>query len=405
MAIGDLIVHSPSADAFPEPDEGMAIALSGGGYRAMLFHLGSLWRLGQFGFFSNNPQQRLDRASGNQVPAGRLERISSVSGGSITSAVLALAFPKIEFLTGAAFDQAYIDLVVTPIRSLASTTLAGTSAEGIFHVLKDIALPGSVSDHIADAYDEHLFKGSTLQDLPNRVRFVFNASNLQTGSLWRFSKPYMSDWRVGTVASPMLSLARAVAASSAFPPVLAPAILDLDATPLTPWPGNPPASLGPPFTTHPVLADGGVYDNLGLETCYKRYKTLLVSDAGKPFMPQAKVSINWVSVGNRCLDVMDNQVASLRKRLLIQAFNQGERYGAFWDIQQDIAMYVALGGLPCPAASTAALAQVPTDLASKPDVLQEKLINWGYAITDAAVRKWFNGQLPAATSFPYARGV
>ena len=31
------------------------------------------------------------------------------------------------------------------------------------------------------------------------------------------------------------------------------------------------------------LADGGVYDNLGLETVWGRYDTVLVSDAGKPF--------------------------------------------------------------------------------------------------------------------------
>jgi NTE family protein len=35
-----------------------------------------------------------------------------------------------------------------------------------------------------------------------------------------------------------------------------------------------------PYTTQLVLSDGGVYDNLGLETVWKRYKTVLVSDAG-----------------------------------------------------------------------------------------------------------------------------
>ena len=29
-----------------------------------------------------------------------------------------------------------------------------------------------------------------------------------------------------------------------------------------------------------VLSDGGVYDNLGLETAWKRCRTLIVSDAG-----------------------------------------------------------------------------------------------------------------------------
>ena len=58
-------------------EEGIGIALSGGGYRAMLFHLGSLLRLVEAGI--------VHRAS----------RISSVSGGSITSAKLALELCRV----------------------------------------------------------------------------------------------------------------------------------------------------------------------------------------------------------------------------------------------------------------------------------------------------------------------
>jgi len=51
---------------------------------------------------------------------------------------------------------------------------------------------------------------------------------LRTGSRGRFSKPYRRDYQVGEVKSPTVSLATAVAASSAFPPVLSPAKLELD---------------------------------------------------------------------------------------------------------------------------------------------------------------------------------
>ena len=36
----------------------------------------------------------------------------------------------------------------------------------------------------------------------------------------------------------------------------------------------------PPYTDDVFLADGGVYDNLGLETAWKRYQTILISDGG-----------------------------------------------------------------------------------------------------------------------------
>ena len=49
--------------------------------------------------------------------------------------------------------------------------------------------PGSISDRVAAAYDDHLFAGATLQDLPDEPRFVINATNVQSGALWRFTKP------------------------------------------------------------------------------------------------------------------------------------------------------------------------------------------------------------------------
>ena len=36
---------------------------------------------------------------------------------------------------------------------------------------------------------------------------------------------------------------------------------------------------------------------------------------------------------------------------------------------------------------------------------QERLINWGYAVCDAAVRRYFDPSQPAPDAFPYPRGV
>jgi hypothetical protein len=41
-----------------------------------------------------------------------------------------------------------------------------------------------------------------------------------------------------------------------------------------------------PFLTDVVLTDGEVYDNLGLETAWKRYKTILVSNGGGKMQPE-----------------------------------------------------------------------------------------------------------------------
>jgi NTE family protein len=108
----------------------------------------------------------------------------------------------------------FVPQIVAPLRSLASETI---DAEAI---VLGIALPGRIGERIASAYDERLFHGATLQDLPDEPRFVINATNVQSGVLWRFMKPAMRDYRVGAIENPTVRLADAVAASSAFPPVL-----------------------------------------------------------------------------------------------------------------------------------------------------------------------------------------
>jgi hypothetical protein len=66
-------------------------------------------------------------------------------------------------------------------------------------ILGGVLLPGSVSDKVAGAYRKHLFGNATLQDLPAEPRFVLNATNVQSGALWRFSRPFMAPYRVGVV--------------------------------------------------------------------------------------------------------------------------------------------------------------------------------------------------------------
>lgn len=291
--------NPPSFDAEPNRLEpGIALCLSGGGYRAMLYHLGTLWRLNEVGLLY------------------RLARVSSVSGGSITAAVLAANWENLGWANGMAAQ--FEATVVERVRNLASRTIDVTS------IAAGALLPGDVSDKIADAYRKYLrLHAVTLQHLPDAPRFVFNATNVQTKSLWRFSKPYMGDWRVGLVMHPTLELAKVVAASSAFPPVLSPMVLELDPGQMTQVDGCTLHQT--PYTTDVVLADGGVYDNLGLETTWKRCRTLLVSDAGIDMAPEPDPKRDWLGMTSRVLFLFDAQVRSLRKRQLFDAFRQGTR--------------------------------------------------------------------------------
>jgi NTE family protein len=378
----DVVATGSPHDGLDSPQDGIALCLSGGGYRAMLFHAGALWRLNELGYLP------------------KLARISSVSGGSIAAGVLGLNWSRLAFNPNGVAGV-FETKVVSPLRALASATIdAGAIVGGLL-------LPGSVSDKVVDAYRRHLFGNATLQDLPTAPpHFVINATSVQTGALFRFSKPYLADYRLGTIPNPTTELAVAVAASSAFPPVLSPLTLDFDATQWAPPSGLPSEDLrAAPYLTRVVLTDGGVYDNLGLETAWKKYKTILMSDGGGALQPEPAPHTDWARHALRILDVIDNQVRSLRTRQVIGSFDAGERTGTYWGIRSDIADYGAASPISCPLEDTRTLAMTPTRLAQLDGTLQERMINWGYAICDAAMRTHV---VPSAApgAFPYpASGV
>ncbi len=366
-------VHSEPVDAREpppqEPRDGLALCLSGGGYRAMLFHAGALWRLHELGYLE------------------RLDRISSVSGGSIAAALLGLHWPP----------RSLEDDVVRPLRTLASKTI------DLPAIVIGTLLPGStVNGRVARALRRHLLGDATLQDLPDHPRVVVNATSLQSGALFRFSKPFLWDYRVGQVLSPQLSLAEAVAASAALPPYLSPAVLRFPAGTFAPETGQDLQR--EPFTRRVVLTDGGVYDNLGLETAWKRARTILVSDGGGRMKPEGRPAAEWLGQGYRVAHVIDNQVRSLRKRQVVNGFRSGLRDGAYWGIRSEVADFGLSDPLPCPPEDAAELAAVRTRMAALPEPLQERLVNWGYAICDTAVRRHLAPEA-APGAFPYPRGI
>lgn len=366
---------SPQADRKPRgPSDGIGISVSGGGYRAMLFHLGAFLRLFE--------TELLQRSS----------RISSVSGGSITSAKIALEWHKLSS------RDDFFQHVVKPIRRVASTTIdwPATAAGVLF--------PARVSDFVAMAYRALLFGNATLQNLPRRPEFLINATNMETGTLWRFTRRFMGDYQVGEIAKPTLPLASAVAASAAFPPFLSPYLLRVG-----------PEDFSDIWTEDPVflsdisLTDGGVYDNLGLETVWKSYRNVLVSNASAKPQETSSPASNWPGHSWRVIGIIHNQVASLRKRQLIASYKaregeRGWRRGAYWGIDSEVGNYHLSEPLPVPPDRAKELAEIPTRLKRLSPELQERLINWGYAICDTAIRKHVLKGLPKP-SFPYPIGV
>jgi NTE family protein len=354
-----------------KPAPGIALCLSGGGYRAMVFHLGAFIRLNEARILQ------------------KLKRVSSVSGGSIAAGVLGLKWKRLQFVNGVAanLDTEVIGLV----RQMADKTIDLESVVG------GIFLPGTISDRIEHAYAETLFGKATLQDLPSDdegPRFVINSTNVQTGALFRFSKPFMADYLVGIVKNPTVTIAKAVTASSAFPPILSPCVLKVNPADFTPDPKCPLQTK--PYTSEIVLTDGGVYDNMGIETAWKNYQTCLVSDAGGKMQPEPEPKHDWARHAYRVLDLIDNQVRSLRKRQIVEAYiNPNDDHdGTYWGIRSHVKDFPAPDKIDCNEDRVLELAATPTRLKRLEPELQERLINWGYAICDAAIRSHVDSTQP-----------
>ncbi len=363
-------------------EKGIGLALSGGGFRAVLFHVGVLWRLNELGIL------------------GRVDRVSSISGGSIALGVLATRWAQLGFDAEGRTGQFDVQ-VVAPLRDFCGRNIDVSS------VLSGALNPfRSAGEVVAEEYRRHLGLGVSLQTLPDTPRFVFNATNYATGVSFRFSKPFAGDYRIGLIPNPGFDVATAVICSSAFPPVLGPIELEVKPEDFTRVEG---ADLYDQvdFRRRLPLGDGGVYDNLGLETVWGRYENILVSDAGKPFDIDAGIGTMAPRQLLRTMDIGLNQALALRKRMLMAAYERGDARGAFWAINTQPDDYPALEvpGLPVTLARIQDLAAIRTRLDRFKEQEQCELINWGYAISDIAIRSRaphlaFRPQLPA---WPYPR--
>lgn len=261
-------MNDQSSDPHREPQIGLA--LSGGGSRAIAFHLGCLRALHRLGILSH------------------VQVLSTVSGGSVIGALYALnggSFAEFEqrtrqILAVGLVRPALRVAFLTPegIKALACASMTGSIALGAQLAvwglsLATLAVPAkwrgalrsewhppirrfaSRTTILARALDISLFGGARLSDLKGRKPFlILNAAELRTGSAFYFTANESGSWRLGRLARHDIELARAVVASAAYP-VLLPALDER-------FPFD--RRDGSRRIERVTLTDGGVYDNLGL---------------------------------------------------------------------------------------------------------------------------------------------
>ena len=347
--------------SIPDDETRVGLALSGGGFRAALYHCGALIRLNELGYLP------------------KLDRITSVSGGSIVAGRLAVAWDNLGFDANG-HAQNLTAQVINPLREFCRRKLDASSIAAQF-----LPFGKDAVGKLIDAYDE-LFGNARLSALPNRPHFIIMATNLQTGRAVRFSNVRVADYLLGEITDvARFKLSQAVAASSAFPPVLSPVILPI---PSGLWNTLPGADLfGHPDYAHKLhLTDGGVYDNLGTERI-DHFRTILCSDAGAPFNAGETFKAFSPKQVLRALDIATDQSRGLRKSQLVEQIGITNQKLGYWGINQPDSSAPPPGSIPHSPAVTSALAKIRTRLNPFSDAEQGQLINWGYASCDERMRK------------------
>ena len=349
----------------PKPKKersGIGLALSGGGYRAALFHLGALRRLNELGILA------------------QLQTLSSVSGGSIVSAHLAssLSWP----LNGSVSD--WEERVARPFRDFTSVNIRNAP------VLKRALLPwnwlnSSVQvESLAAEYTKRLTR-LRLAQLPESPEFIYCATDLAFGVNWTFERSQMGDYQAGYVrpSSPDWLLAKAVAASSCFPPIFDPLAVPFNANDFKD--GDAKGDLADKLRGQIGLSDGGVYDNLGLEPIWKDHAIVICSDGGAVFKFDIETSLFWRV--QRYIAIQGNQGLALRKRWLISNFLAGAMDGTYWGVGGVTTNY----GSGAPAGYSPEVATMIADIRTDLDTFSEgekaALENHGYLLAEAAVQQ------------------
>jgi NTE family protein len=376
------ITPEPNATAqsketfLPKPKRerhGLALCLSGGGFRSTLFHLGALRRLNELGVLS------------------QVDTFSTVSGGSILSALLAAECKKSWPKRGEVMAD-WDGRITNPIRCFARQDIR------TIPIVKRL-LPWNWrrSETQVRALEKRYYKEITqlrLDALPDAPNFMFCSADLSFGVLWVSEKRRIGNYIAGYLEPPPSSwtVARAVAASSCFPPVFDPLRPRLPKEKLknniTPKPRN-----YDDLVENIGLTDGGIYDNMGLEAVWKSHETLLVSDGGATFDPEwdrGFKGIFWRLP--RYAAVAGKQSSAIRRRWLMSNFILGEIMGTYWGIGSSTDKYVDLPSPPVQGYDATLVddyvSEVRTDFDAFTTGEIAVLENHGYSMAEAAIRRY-----------------
>lgn len=292
----------------------VALALSGGGVRAAVFHCGVLQRLAMDGLLESTTF------------------VSTVSGGSLVVGLILCQnghrWPG---------SEEFLDAVVPSVRARLTTATLQWS-----YGWRSAALPWRLARgraHVLAAQLEAQWGiCGSMRDAPETPRWMVNATCYETGRNWRFSQRRMGDYVTNYVLNPATPIADVMAASAAVPGAIGPLAIRSDDYDWHRYEKGQPVAASTPAKRY-ALWDGGVYDNLGLEALFKPgsgfrdgFDFLVVSDASAPLSLDVgrveRIFMPWRQA-LRLVDVATEQARGLRARSVVAEFQRSPDAGVY----------------------------------------------------------------------------
>ncbi len=359
----------------PPAEPAVALAFSGGGFRATLSALGVIRFVADAGLLD------------------RVRYVSSVSGGSVAHGLFACGYGETR---DAGFTPDAVDrLIVGPaVQTVSTKSLTSELIKSLWRIIG----PRTRTNLLADELNAWFFHDRLLEKLPADCRFIFNAANVTTGVRFGFERDVLGDWVLGrapTVGTG-LRVADAVAASAAVPGAFAPQVIKEVTFPCA----NGRAA---------KLVDGGAYDNMGLEPLDDLPTVFLIAlNAGGVFRTGLYGGIPIIKDLQRANSLLYRQSTALRMRSMVERFQATEeathegrppptwgRLGVLFGLATTLkATPEWLEGRPEHPEWREELAEVHTSFAKFPRDLCDRLLYRGWWLAGATMSRYHRSVLP-----------
>lgn len=331
----------------------IGLCLSGGGSRAIAFHLGCLKALNEHGILS------------------KVSLISTVSGGSVIGAMYAYS------------DDSFAEFTARVIQQLES----GFQKKIIFKFVSKLLR--SRMEALVAAFDERLYHQKKLAaETRDGIEIIINACELSTNTAFRFGNKVISSWVWGKAPVDSVLVAEAVAASAAYPVFLPTMnkVFEFEKD-------------GETQEKKVFLIDGGVYENLGVTPLlpgraaehsypYYEFDYIIACDAehSRPF-PRKFITHFFAKI-SACFSSLMRRVRSMNFKVLHEYERTGEIKGFVLSCLscEDEKIFAADDNF----VPYAKVADYPTDFGKMKKEDIELLSSRGEQITDKLIKRYLN---------------